>query len=153
MSADSYVSDSNFNPSVSLAGHHQIGGSMSVYRTFGRALDGSSVTFPHPWEKCRKHGENILRLPTMQYERNEFSPFSAEAQRVRANLEQSYTAWVDAKREIEALPASMFWKTVGDVQYLAIKENSSANAKSHGRRDAAGEQRLASMWRNCWELT
>lgn len=79
----------------------------------------------------------------MQYERNEFSPFSAEAQRVRANLEQSYTAWVDAKREIEALPASMFWKTVGDVQYLAVKENSSANAKTHGRRDAAGEQRLA----------
>lgn len=79
----------------------------------------------------------------MKYEKNEFAPFSAESQRVRANLEQSYAAWVDAKREFDDLPASMFWKTVGDVQYLAIKGDSDSNAKTHGRRDEAGEKRLA----------
>jgi hypothetical protein len=79
----------------------------------------------------------------MKYELNEFFQFSAESQRVRANLEQSYTAWAEAKRQLEALPTSMFWKTVGDTQYLAIKETSDANAKTYGRRDEAGEQRLA----------
>ncbi len=79
----------------------------------------------------------------MKYEKNEFTAFSTESQRVRANLEQSYVAWADAKRELDALPASMFWKTVGDVQYLAIKDVSDSNAKTHGRRDAAGEERLA----------
>lgn len=79
----------------------------------------------------------------MQYEKNEFAPFSAESQRVRANLEQCYNAWVDAKREFDDLPASMFWKAVGGVQYLAIKEDSDSNAKTYGRRDEAGEKRLA----------
>ncbi len=80
----------------------------------------------------------------MKYDPSEFSLFSADAQRVRANLEQSYNAWVEAKRELGELPASMFWKTVGGVEYLAIKETSSANAKTYGRRDAAAEERLAS---------
>ena len=35
----------------------------------------------------------------------------------------------------------MFWKAAGGVQYLAIKEDS--NAKTYGRRDEAGEKRLA----------
>ena len=36
----------------------------------------------------------------------------------------------------------MFWKTVGDAQYLAVKETSESNAKTYGRRDEAAEQRL-----------
>jgi len=37
----------------------------------------------------------------------------------------------------------MFSKTVGEAQYLAIKEDSDSNAKTFGRRDEAGEKRLA----------
>ena len=78
----------------------------------------------------------------MTYKLNEFFQFSPESQRVRANLEQSYAVWAETKRQLEALPASMFWKTVGSAQYLAIKETSESNAKTHGRRDEAAEQRL-----------
>ena len=89
----------------------------------------------------------------MQYQRNEFHQFSSESQRISANLEQAYAAWVDAKRELEAMPVSMFWKTIGEVQYLAAKETSDGNAKTLGRRDATSEERLSQYQRDKERIT
>jgi hypothetical protein len=78
----------------------------------------------------------------MRYQRHDFVRFSSEAQRIQANLEQAYVAWVDTKRALEAMPASMYWKTVNAVEYLAIKENSQSHGTTQGRRDAKTESRL-----------
>jgi hypothetical protein len=78
----------------------------------------------------------------MKYEQHDFVRFSTESQRVRANLEQAYASWVDAKRAYDAMPTSMFWKTVNGVQYLATKATSKANASTEGRRNVASEKKL-----------
>lgn len=70
----------------------------------------------------------------MIYSKQDFSRYSAESQRVRANLEQTYAAWVDVKREADALPVSMYWSSKDGVDYLSVKNTSQDNGRSLGRR-------------------
>ena len=71
----------------------------------------------------------------MIYERQDFFEFSAESQRVRANLEQTFAAWVDARRALDALPVSMYWSNKEGADYLCIKKTSQDNGSSVGRRN------------------
>lgn len=77
----------------------------------------------------------------MEYSRSLFGPFSSDAQRVAANLEQAYQAWLDAKRELEALPVSMYWVNKNGAQYLTVKQRSQDAGASAGSRNAATERR------------
>jgi hypothetical protein len=70
----------------------------------------------------------------MVYQKQDFFEFSAESQRVRANLEQSYAAWVDARRETDALPVSIYWSGKEGADYLNVKKTSQDNGRSLGRR-------------------
>ena len=78
----------------------------------------------------------------MIHEKHDFFEFSADSQRVRANLEQSYFAWVDAKREDEALPTSMYWSSKDGTDYLHCKKTSQDNGSSLGRRSAETEAKF-----------
>jgi hypothetical protein len=53
---------------------------------------------------------------------------------VRINLEQSYAAWVDARREAYALPISLYWSGKESANYLNVKKTSQDNGRSLGRR-------------------
>jgi hypothetical protein len=75
----------------------------------------------------------------MVYQKQDFFEFSAESQRVRANLEQSYAAWVDARRETDALPVSIYWSGKEGADYLNVKKTSQDNGRSLGRRSPALE--------------
>lgn len=79
----------------------------------------------------------------MIYEKSDFSLYSNDSQRVIANLEQGYQAWLEARRELEAMPVSMYWAARGGSEYLYVKETSSDSGVSAGARDAATEERLA----------
>jgi hypothetical protein len=70
----------------------------------------------------------------MIYKKQDFFEYSTESQRVRANLEQTYAAWVDARREADAMPASMYWASKDGSDYLYVKETSQDNGSSIGRR-------------------
>lgn len=76
----------------------------------------------------------------MVYEKRDFFEFSADSQRVRANLEQSYAAWVDARREADAQPTSMYWSSKDGTDYLYQKKSSQDNGSSLGRRSAQTEE-------------
>ena len=77
----------------------------------------------------------------MEYKREDFILFSNDAQRITANLEQSYAAWVESKRQLEELPISMFWKEQDGVEYLAVKQLSNDSGTTVGRRSAnTGQQ-------------
>jgi hypothetical protein len=79
----------------------------------------------------------------MEYKLADFTPFSAEAQRVIANLEQAYAAWADTRRAYEALPVSMFWQTKDKTDYLVVKHHSADSGKSLGPRSADTEAQYA----------
>lgn len=70
----------------------------------------------------------------MEYKKQDFFEYSAESQRVRVNLEQSYAAWVDARREADAMPVSLYWSHKEGADYLYIKQTSQDNGSSAGRR-------------------
>lgn len=70
----------------------------------------------------------------MVYQKQDFFTYSPESQRVQTNLEQSYAAWVDARREAEALPVSMYWSGKDGMDYLCVKNTSQDNGSSLGRR-------------------
>lgn len=70
----------------------------------------------------------------MAYDVDSFLRYSSESQRVIANLEQAYGAWVEARRELEALPVSLFWVEKGGVEYLGVKHHSRDNGSTLGRR-------------------
>ena len=72
----------------------------------------------------------------MIYQKNDFIEFSPDSQRVVANLEQSYAAWLDSKRSLKALATSMYWTEKDGVEYLNIKKTSFDNGTTVGRRDA-----------------
>lgn len=76
------------------------------------------------------------------YLKPDFIPFSAESLRIRANLEQSYTAWVDAKRMALDLPTSMYWVSKNDADYLYVKKNSHHGGTSLGLRSPLLEQQF-----------
>jgi hypothetical protein len=79
----------------------------------------------------------------MIYQKSDFTPFSSDAQRVSANLEQIYNAWLDARRQLDALPVSMYWVTKGETDYLTVKASSSDNGASIGPRNADTEKQFA----------
>ena len=79
----------------------------------------------------------------MIYAQSTFESFSADAQRITANLEQSYEAWLDAVQQFQAMPTSMHWVKRGDTEYLAIKTHSADPGTTIGRRDAATEAQLS----------
>ena len=81
----------------------------------------------------------------MVYKREDFFEFSMESQRVRGNLEQTYAAWVDARREADALPVSMYWSNKDGADYLYVKQTSQDNGSSLGRRSPELEARYASQ--------
>lgn len=78
----------------------------------------------------------------MIYTQATFAMFSADAQRVTANLEQSYEGWLDAVRQFQELPTSMHWVKRGDTEYLAIKTHSSDPGTTIGKRTAVTETQL-----------
>ncbi len=80
----------------------------------------------------------------MAYEKQDFFEHSAESQRVRANLEQTYAAWVDARRQAEAMPVSLYWSCKDGADYLCIKQTSQDNGSSVGRRSPELEDQYQS---------
>jgi hypothetical protein len=81
----------------------------------------------------------------MIYEKYQYLPFSDDAQRIAANLEQAYSFWLDSRQTLQNLPTSMYWADRGDRQYLYVKQNSTDNGTSLGARSEATEQQLASF--------
>jgi hypothetical protein len=79
----------------------------------------------------------------MKIELSDFIPFTPDAQRVAANLEQSYFAWLDTRRQWADLPTSMFWASKQDADYLHIKQDSRDNGTSIGVRSAQTEAQYA----------
>ena len=88
----------------------------------------------------------------MHYLKSDFTPFSSDSQRVSANLEQIYRAWLDARRQLDALPVSMYWATKDDADYLYVKSTSSDNGASIGPRNPDTEKQLAAFTQSKGEL-
>jgi hypothetical protein len=79
----------------------------------------------------------------MSYSKSDFTPFSNDSQRVSANLEQIYAAWLDARRQLEAMPVSMYWAAKDSADYLHVKTSSNDNGTSIGPRSPETEARFA----------
>ena len=88
----------------------------------------------------------------MHYLKSDFTPFSSDSQRVTANLEQIYRAWLDARRQLDALPVSMYWATKDEADYLYVKSTSSDNGASIGPRNPDTEKQLAAFTQSKGEL-
>jgi hypothetical protein len=88
----------------------------------------------------------------MNYLKSDFTPFSSDSQRVSANLEQIYTAWLDARRQLDAMPVSMYWAAKDSADYLHVKNSSSDNGTSLGPRSADTEAQLAGFTQTKAEL-
>lgn len=79
----------------------------------------------------------------MHYSKSDFTPFSNDSQRVSANLEQIYRAWLDARKQLDALPVSMYWAAKDNTEYLYVKSSSTDNGTSIGPRSLDTEKQLA----------
>lgn len=79
----------------------------------------------------------------MGYKRSDFIPFSSDADRTVANLEAAFEQWVDAQRELDLMPSSLFWQSKGSTDYLAIKERPNDPGTTVGARSPETESRLA----------
>ena len=88
----------------------------------------------------------------MSYSKSSFTPFSNDSQRVSANLEQIYAAWLDARRQLDAMPVSMYWASKDSADYLHVKTSSSDNGTSMGPRNADTEAQLAVFTQSKEEL-
>jgi hypothetical protein len=88
----------------------------------------------------------------MLHAKSDFTPFSSDAQRVSANLEQIYRAWLDARRQLDALPVSMYWATKDGADYLYAKSSSNDNGASIGPRSQDTEKQLAEFTQTKEEL-
>lgn len=73
----------------------------------------------------------------------EHTPFSDEANRVAANLEQRHDAWMVAVRQLDALPSSMFFARKGEYEYLTVKRHAGDAGTTEGARGPETEARLA----------
>lgn len=78
----------------------------------------------------------------MPYSIDDFARFPGDADRVIANLETAYEQWLSAKVQLNRMPVSMFWKTVGETEYLAVKDTSHSGGTTCGARSADTERRL-----------
>lgn len=63
----------------------------------------------------------------------EFRAFSAEQDRIRANLSSYYDRWLDVRRAEKELSCSLTWKTIGDARYLYEIVDRFGNGRSLGR--------------------
>ena len=72
----------------------------------------------------------------MSYKKSDFTLFFSDSQRVSAKLEQICAAWLDARRQLDAVPVSMYWAAKGSADYLHVKTSSSDNGTSIGPRTA-----------------
>ena len=54
-------------------------------------------------------------------------PFSAEQERALINMRQRYDAWIEAERELYAMPYDLRRKKVGDYEYLYDSFDRSGN--------------------------
>ena len=81
----------------------------------------------------------------MIYEKHQYLPFSSDAQRLAANLEQAYRFWLSARQSLAQLPASMYWADRNGSQYLYIKRNGTDNGTSLGVRSPQTEQQFATF--------
>jgi hypothetical protein len=78
----------------------------------------------------------------MPYAKDDFIGFPADSGRVIANLETAYEQWLDARVQINRLPVSMSWKSVGNTEYLAVKETSQSVGTTCGARSPATESQF-----------
>ncbi len=81
----------------------------------------------------------------MIYEKHQYLPFSSDAQRLAANLEQAYSFWLSARQSLKALPGSMYWAERNGSHYLYVKQNGSDNGTSLGVRNPQTEQQFATF--------
>jgi hypothetical protein len=88
----------------------------------------------------------------MQFLKSDFVPFSSDSQRVSANLEQIYQAWLDAKRELDEMPMSMYWASKDQTDYLHIKQHTGDNGTSLGPRNAETQAQFAQFTQTKEEL-
>jgi hypothetical protein len=79
----------------------------------------------------------------MEFKAFDYVPFTQEAQRTIANLEQAYGAWLDTERQLSELPNSMFWAKKGHLEYLTAKLSPKDNGTAMGPRSAQTEARYA----------
>lgn len=88
----------------------------------------------------------------MQYLKSDFVPFSSDSQRISANLEQIYRAWLDARRQFDNMPVSLFWADKDGTDYLYVKSSSLDNGTSLGPRSPETEKQLAEFTQTKDEL-
>ena len=69
-------------------------------------------------------------------------PFSAEQERALINMRQRYDAWIEAERELYAMPYDLRRKKVGDYEYLYEIFDRSGNGKSLGAWDDEKQSQL-----------
>ena len=60
-------------------------------------------------------------------------PFSTEQARALINMRQRYDAWIEAERELAAMPYDLKRKKIGDYEYLYETTDRDGNGKSLGR--------------------
>ena len=75
----------------------------------------------------------------MPYKKSDFLPFSSDSQRISANLEKIYTAWLDTRRQMEMLAVSMYQASKERTDYLHVKAHSNDNGTSKGARNQQTE--------------
>ena len=88
----------------------------------------------------------------MIYEKNQYLAFSADAQRIAANLEQSYSFWLDSRQSLQNLPVSMYWAERSGNEYLYAKQTTQDNGSSLGVRSQETEQQLAAYTQDKQQL-
>ncbi len=88
----------------------------------------------------------------MHYLKSDFIPFSNDSQRISVNLEQIYSAWLDARKQLDALPVSLYWVNKEGTDYLHVKTHSGDNGTSIGPRSPDTEAQLAIFTDNKSEL-
>ena len=79
----------------------------------------------------------------MIYEKSNYLPFSADAQRLAANLAQAHSFWLQARQALIALPNSMYWAERAGHEYLYAKQSSTDNGTSLGVRSPQTEAQFA----------
>ena len=83
----------------------------------------------------------------MIYAESEFLRFTADSQRIAANLEQAYYAWLEVVRQLREMPSTMHWVARGDSAYLSVKMYSNDSGTTIGKRGPSTEKMLAEYQR------
>lgn len=69
-------------------------------------------------------------------------PFSAEQERALINMRQRYDAWIEAERDLAAMPYDLKRKKVGEYEYLYEIFDRNGNGKSLGAWDEDKQSRF-----------